>query len=189
MDNPNTSVFDAINDLAGRSSLLDDFGKFAANDMVFVLAAVAAVLLLWMLVHHVRSAVEVGIIMVIAVGLSLVAGRVIADLWYEARPFVDHPDTVKLISHSADAAFPSDHCLVAGAIAMVALLAWRWLGIIVVVLALLIAWARVFVGVHYPGDVLAGLAIGAVCGLVTWVVVKAISRRLSFSHGVGVLGR
>jgi membrane-associated phospholipid phosphatase len=96
---------------------------------------------------------------------------------------------VKLISHSADASFPSDHCLVAGAVAMVTLLAWRWLGIIAVALALLIAWGRVFVGVHYPGDVLAGLAIGAICACIAWVVVRMVTRRFLFLGSARLVGR
>jgi len=189
MDNPNTSVLDAINDLAGKSSFLDSLGKFAAQDLVYVIIALGAVLLVWLLVQRIRFAFEVAIILVIAVGLSLVIGRGIQHLWFEARPWVDHPDTVKLISHSADASFPSDHCLVAGAIAAVVLLASRVAGIIAIVLAVLIAWGRVFVGVHYPGDVLAGLAIGAACGVVTWFIVRGVLRRLSPTSGLGLIRR
>lgn len=185
MSNPNTSVFDAINDLAGRSAALDDFGKFMAKDMIFVIVAVGALLLLWLLLRNIRNAIEVAVIMAAAVVLSLIVGRIIEHFWFETRPWIDHPDTIKLISHSADAAFPSDHCLVAGAIAAVALLASRLAGIITIVLALLIAWGRVFVGVHYPGDVLAGLAIGAVCGIVCWVIVKRLSHRIPLIGGVG----
>lgn len=189
MSNPNTAVFDAINDLAGRSSILDDLGKFMAKDMIYVMVALAAVLCVWLLFHNIRNAFEVGVIMAAAVVLSLVAGRIIEHFWFEARPWIDHPDTVKLISHSADAAFPSDHCLVAGAIATVALLSWRWLGVLAAIGAILIAWGRVFVGVHYPGDVLAGLAIGVVCGLVCWVVVKRYGHRLPIIGGLGLAGR
>ncbi len=189
MSNPNTSVFDAINDLAGRSSVIDDVGKFMAKDMIYVMVAIGVALIVWLLVRNIRNAVETAVIMAAAVILSLVVGRVIEHFWFEARPWIDHPDTIKLISHSADASFPSDHCLVAGAIAMVALLAWRWLGILAVIGAILIAWGRVFVGVHYPGDVLAGLAIGAVCGLVCWLVVKRLSRRVPIIGGLGLAGR
>lgn len=177
MQNPNTSALDAINDLAGRSALLDDLGKFAAKDLIYVLLALGVAMLVWLLVQRVRFAFEVAVILVIAVGLSLVIGRGIQHFWFEARPWVDHPNTLQLIPHSADASFPSDHSLVAGAVAMVILLAWRWLGIVAVIVALLIGWGRVFVGVHYPGDVLAGLAIGAVCAIVAWVGVRRISRR------------
>jgi membrane-associated phospholipid phosphatase len=189
MANPNTSVFDAINDLAGRSAVFDDVNKFLAKDMIYVVVALGVALLAWLLLRNVRNAFEVAVIMAAAVLLSLVIGRIVAHFWFEARPWVDHAGTVKLISHSADASFPSDHCLVAGAIGVVALLAWRWLGIVVLVLALLIAWSRVFVGVHYPGDVLAGLAIGAVCGLVCWFVVKRLSPHIPILGGIGVAGR
>lgn len=169
--------------------MIDDVGKFMAKDMIYVMVAIGAALIVWLLVRNIRNAIETAVIMAAAVILSLVVGRVIEHFWFEARPWIDHPDTIKLISHSADASFPSDHCLVAGAIAMVALLAWRWLGILAVIGAILIAWGRVFVGVHYPGDVLAGLAIGAVCGLVCWLVVKRLSRRVPIIGGLGLAGR
>ena len=66
---------------------------------------------------------------------------------------------------------------------------WHAAGRARVICALLIAWGRVFVGVHYAGDVLAGLAIGAVCGLVCWLVVKRLSRRMPIIGGFGLAGR
>jgi membrane-associated phospholipid phosphatase len=70
---------------------------------------------------------------------------------------------------------------------MVALLASRWFGILAIVLAVLVAWGRVFVGVHYPGDVLGGLAIGALCAVFAWMVVRGVSARLSPARGTAGL--
>ncbi|MFW5418279.1 phosphatase PAP2 family protein [Nocardiopsis sp. CNT-189] len=69
-----------------------------------------------------------------------------------------------------DWSFPSNHAAVAGAAAAAAVVAWRWAGAVVVPLAVLEAFSRVFVGVHYPHDVLVGLAVGAVVAVpvVVW---------------------
>ena len=62
-----------------------------------------------------------------------------------------------------DASFPSDHAAVAGAVSTMLLLdgLWGW-GLAGWVIGLIIGAARVAVGVHYPSDILGGLAVGAV---------------------------
>ncbi|MFI5671839.1 phosphatase PAP2 family protein [Streptomyces sp. NPDC051704] len=63
-----------------------------------------------------------------------------------------------------DWSFPSNHSAIAGAAAVALALAVRRAGrlaLLTVPLALLMAFSRVFVGVHYPHDVLAGLLLGA----------------------------
>jgi membrane-associated phospholipid phosphatase len=93
-----------------------------------------------------------------------------------ARPFVAHPSIHPLIKHAADPGFPSDHATAAGAVAVVLFfVSWR-LGVIAALFALLLAFSRVYVGVHYPGDVAGGLALGAVVALLGVVVVVPLLR-------------
>lgn len=90
----------------------------------------------------------------------------------EARPFVTHPDALVLVGRSADAGFPSDHATMAGAVATGLLLVSRRLGLVASACAVLMAAARVYVGVHYPRDVLAGLLLGAVVALGCWLLLR-----------------
>ncbi|MBM0231569.1 phosphatase PAP2 family protein, partial [Micromonospora sp. STR1_7] len=60
-----------------------------------------------------------------------------------------------------DWSFPSNHSTIAGAVAVTTLLLSRRLGLIALPLAALAAFSRVFVGVHYPHDVAAGVLLGA----------------------------
>jgi undecaprenyl-diphosphatase len=93
--------------------------------------------------------------------------------WFgHARPFVTHPEALVLVSRSADSSFPSDHACVVGAVTAVLLLVDRRLGVVSAVLALLMAFARVYVGAHWPADVLAGLAFGAVVALGLTVALR-----------------
>lgn len=60
-----------------------------------------------------------------------------------------------------DWSFPSNHSAIAGAAALALALAWPRIGLLTVPMAVLMAFSRVFVGVHYPHDVAAGLLLGA----------------------------
>lgn len=65
---------------------------------------------------------------------------------------------------------PSRHCFSAAAIAVTAGMSFPALGAVLVVLAMVIALSRVLEGVHYPSDVVAGLAYGTVmAGLGLWI--------------------
>jgi undecaprenyl-diphosphatase len=71
-----------------------------------------------------------------------------------------------LLPHAADASFPSDHAAAGFAIVAV-LIAFRpKVGIAAALFAILMCYARVYVGNHYPGDVLAGAVIGLIVGVI-----------------------
>lgn len=71
-----------------------------------------------------------------------------------AEPLADCPPP-------GDWSFPSNHATIAGAAAVALALAWPRISAWVLPFGVLLAASRVFVGVHYPLDVAAGLALGA----------------------------
>lgn len=90
----------------------------------------------------------------------------------EARPYDVHPDALVLVARTGDASFPSDHATMAGAVAVGLLLVSRRLGLVAIGCAVLMAFARVYVGAHYPGDVLAGLMFGGAVAFVVWLLLR-----------------
>lgn len=109
-------------------------------------------------------------------GLGVVGVLVViaAALHTDPRPFVVSPAVHPLFAHAADNGFPSAHSAVAG---LLAVLAWRLraaAGVIMAVSAALIAAARVDAHVHHVQDVVAGLLLGVLAGLVSIVIVEAI---------------
>ena len=94
--------------------------------------------------------------------VALAANQVIGPAVGRARPFVAFPQALVLLKHAADDSFPSDHCMIAGALAAGLLVLNRRVGAFAVLVAVLLAFSRVYVGVHYPSDTVAGLANGAV---------------------------
>ncbi|GAY08467.1 putative integral membrane protein [Pseudonocardia sp. N23] len=71
------------------------------------------------------------------------------------------PDAQVLLPCSTDYSMPSDHAVIAGALVVGLWILQRRLGVVAAVLALLLAFSRVYVGVHYPTDVAVGLLFGA----------------------------
>lgn len=108
----------------------------------------------------------------------LVTNLTIKPLVERARPWTVLP-IVPLVTEKDPNSFPSGHTCAAFAAAMAWLrtLPGRGERILVVALAVLMGLSRLYVGVHFPSDVLAGAAIGSLCGLAgAWVVKKAWER-------------
>jgi undecaprenyl-diphosphatase len=94
-----------------------------------------------------------------AAALGLLVNKIISAEWHRDRPFAHHSAHV-WGPRKTDASFPSDHASAAFGIAVAVALLDPLAGAFFIVLAVLIAVGRVVVGEHYPGDVIAGAAIG-----------------------------
>ena len=136
----------------------------------FFLISVAVVGLYWL-----RAKVSVKISLtwqlvaggVLAVALALIAGH----LYYDPRPFVTHHLT-PIIPHAADNGFPSDHALFTSFLGFTMLLYSRRTGIFLLIIAVLVSWARVAAHIHNPRDIVGSFVIAAVAVLVVRVVTK-----------------
>jgi membrane-associated phospholipid phosphatase len=103
--------------------------------------------------------------------LAVAINQPLVHHFHEARPYTDHLHILVLAHRSTDYSFPSDHSVMAGAVAVGLWLVDRRLGIVASVAAVLLAFARVYIAAHYPHDVIAGLAVGAAVVVVGWLLL------------------
>ncbi|WP_193777596.1 phosphatase PAP2 family protein [Streptomyces sp. BBFR25] len=114
-------------------------------------------------------AFAIAVLAPLATALAYVCSELLKSGFTEERPCRAVPGAAASLAEcppTGDWSFPSNHATIAGASAVALLLVRRALVLLTAPLALLMAFSRVFVGVHYPHDVAAGLLLGAVVAVV-----------------------
>jgi undecaprenyl-diphosphatase len=170
--------FQQINDFARATPWLHGLISGYAN---YGVALFAALLLVgWWIARRsgqVRSTAAV-VCAVSATLLAVALNQPIVNAVHEARPYTTHHSILVLAQRSADFSFPSDHAVMAGAVATGLWFVSRRLGIVATIAAVLMAFARVYIGAHYPQDVLAGLALGCAVATLTCLTTRRIVARV-----------
>ncbi|HLZ72626.1 MAG TPA: undecaprenyl-diphosphatase [Dehalococcoidia bacterium] len=167
-------LFELVNGLAGHVHALDSLMKLCASSLEYALLVLVGTLWITPAESDGASAARQRIVIyaLLAALLALGVNQVISHIWFRPRPFAHHSVTL-LVPHAADASFPSDHA--AGGFALAAsvwLAVDRWarrLGWLLLALAAVLALARVYIGVHYPFDVIGGALIGAATAWLVWL--------------------
>ena len=147
-------LFNLINGLAGKSVLLDWLMIVSAKYLVVVLAA----FLIYLFIKEKKKFVFVFFGMLVSLGISML----IKFLYYTPRPFVVGVGR-QLIKHVADSSFPSDHAVAFFSAAFALLFVKKWkAGIAFLIIALLVSFARIFTGLHYPVDMLGSILVSGI---------------------------
>ena len=120
---------------------------------------------------------------IISLPLIYVIAKAAGHFYFDARPFVvDH--VAPLMPHVADNGFPSDHALLAAALASVMYVFDKRLALVSWVCALLIGVARVLAHVHHTTDIVGSFLIAAVVVL----IVNAILERMRLARAPAEAG-
>lgn len=101
----------------------------------------------------------------LAAGIALLVNIPIRGFVKRPRPFVDHGGLDVLVKGKTDFSFVSDHATLTMALGVGLFVAHRKYGLVGIGLALLEGFCRVYMGVHYPTDVVGGLALGTAVAL------------------------
>lgn len=110
---------------------------------------------------------KAGLASLLAMLLGLLCTNVaLKHLVGRARPWLTVEGLVTLVKEPDPNSFPSGHTCAAfaAASAWCRTLPWQWMKVVGIVMAAAMGFSRLYVGVHFPTDVLAGMAVGLLCG-------------------------
>lgn len=150
----------------------------AVTDIGLAAFAVLMVLAWWRARGRGSAATARALAVPFAVVLAYIVNDLLKPVFNEARPCHAYPDAFRLATCDpiTDYSFPSNHSAIVAAAAVGLYLVERRLGVIAAVCAVIVGFSRVYVGAHYPHDVLAGLAVGLVVGLIAaWPLARALT--------------
>lgn len=114
-----------------------------------------------------------GIMMVLALILDfLLCNILLKEIVGRARPFEVRPYIDIIINKPQDPSFPSGHTAISFAAASVLFYMDKRTGIFSIIIASIIAFSRLYLYVHYPTDVLSGIIVGVLCGVISINIYK-----------------
>ncbi|MCL4517478.1 MAG: undecaprenyl-diphosphatase [Firmicutes bacterium] len=154
------SIFRAINGLTGKNALMDAVVVAFTRYSPVIYVAIFA----WLWFRdgsgpQARLNRRVVIYAAFSTALALGINHLIGAFYFRPRPFSAGGVNL-LVPPVSDPSFPSDHGAATGAVAGTGLAMNRPLGNALLILAILVWLSRVYVGLHYPSDVLGGGLIG-----------------------------
>lgn len=163
------TLFFFIYNLGGESILLDRFMIWLARFYPHLLVAVGGILFL----RSSDKGRKIIFVAFLAALLSYSLNLPLRHLLFRARPFVEYQITPLIEYAASRSSFPSNHTAASSAFALFIYLYEKKVGIFLMVMAFLVGLSRIYTGVHYPGDIVAGLLIGLAGALLSrWVKEK-----------------
>ncbi len=120
----------------------------------------------------------VGITMLVSLMINgLLTNVILKALFARPRPFNVNPELLTLISKPTSFSFPSGHTSVsfAGALVLLKMLPKK-AGVPAVILAAMVGFSRMYVGVHYPTDVLGGILVGMIASAAASCLISYVQK-------------
>lgn len=156
MDQVNALLFPVFNAGANPPPAIVALARFSADWLLYIV--VLGLILAWIRqgADDRRRVLDTVLTAVIALAINFA----IAASWYHPRPFelgIGH----QLLAHGPETSFPSDHATILFAIAlgMIRARGGRLWSFALLASALAVAWARVYLGVHWPMDMVGSFAV------------------------------
>lgn len=171
----NAAVFLAVNADGSSPQVLLILARFISETAPAIV--LVALVLLWVRQTRLMRLHLLDATLTALVGLTI--AQVITDLWYHPRPFelgLGH----QFMPHVPEASFPSDHATLLFGLAIPVMFAakTRGVGLIFVAIACATGWTRVFLGVHFPLDLVGGLVVACIAALVVTALRGPLHTRL-----------
>jgi undecaprenyl-diphosphatase len=164
-------LFNLINQFAGKNACLDSTAIFFAEYFQYIVVFFLFLFLVKKFRKYLKMVISA---LGAAVSARFIIVEIIRHLILRARPFVENNINLLVIHNPNEASFPSGHAAFFFAIAAVVYFYNKKAGVVFFTASFLISISRVFVGIHWPSDILAGAIVGIFSG---WLVVR-LTRKL-----------
>ncbi|MFJ9589193.1 phosphatase PAP2 family protein [Streptomyces acidicola] len=177
--NPDVSLLYDINGLAKDAPNWFDRVMEFVGEYGLLLVMVLLVLWCWWGVRRrggedAASSVAALAWVPLAAGIAVLINVPIREFVKRPRPFLDHEGLEVLVTGKTDYSFVSDHATLTMAMGVALFVANRKFGLVGIVLGLLGGFCRIYMGVHYPTDVVGGFALGTAVALLLSPVAMAL---------------
>ena len=168
----NESLFFLIFGLSHQSIILDTLMIYSTKYLIFVTGILMFVLAKDGGVKE-RKAF---IISLLAIPVSILLIKIIHLIYFEPRPFITH-QFLPLVAETNDASFPSRHATIMAIFAFASIYYKHQWNFLIVILMALVGISRIYVGVHYPIDIIGGILTGLFSLIITKQIVKFLKFR------------
>jgi undecaprenyl-diphosphatase len=174
---PDLYLFQYINGLASHFKLLDLSGIFLAEYFPYLLGLIMFLFLFWPRKKRFENRLMIALGLLAALIARFVIKTVILLIYNRPRPFIILEGTHKLLATSlvdSFQSFPSGHAIFFFALSMVLYKFNKKLGAWLFAASSIMGIARIFVGAHWPSDILGGAILGIITG---WAVYECYQRQ------------
>lgn len=132
-------------------------------------------IILAIILLFIKKTRKCGILMLISMAFGLIIGNgILKNLIARSRPCWIDTGIQLLIKNPTDYSFPSGHTLASFEAATMIFLHNKKLGIISLILAVLIAFSRMYLFVHFPTDILGGAILGILISIIVYKIAQKV---------------
>lgn len=166
MESLNQSLFLWINATPDSPAWLLSLATFIAQDLLLIVPVLSIIFWLWGAQGEMPARRQVIIKVAIAIVTGLLLSWLISKVYPHDRPFVQGLGYA-FLDHKPTFSFPSNHGTIIFTFAL-GFLFWHrlWSGLVLLAVGLAIAWSRIYLGVHWPLDMVGAFLVAIVsCGI------------------------
>lgn len=167
----NIEIFRMFNELSKQWLFLNPLMIFLAKYLKYFL--VLGILIYWF-TRKKQNRIMI-ICGMIAFIIAEILGEFAGKIYSNNQPFAELTNVNQLIGHTVDNSFPSNHAIQFFSICVTFLLFKKNLRFMWLILAFLVGISRIWVGVHYPGDILVGAILGTLSAYICFRIVPCIN--------------
>jgi len=184
----NMEFFKIINNLAYKNALLDKVMIFFSNDVPYIFMAVIVLIFILGIINNKKENRKIAVNTVVITAINLIINLMIRIIFHINRPFVDHNVNL-LVSHDTASSFPSNHATGTMSIAVALNKYNKVLGLIMTILSIIVGFSRVYVGDHYPIDIIGSYIIVFITNYVYNLVLRNKIEELYMNIEKFILGK